>query len=250
MHVSGELRAPDEVYDRVVRDLQHIRDTYPVLTDVVDGPDYAFDQLIVRLEPPDPWVGYEDMNTFYQVVEDRVLSASLEIHVLTFCDNLNARVLATVYETLPEVLYAEPGWSTGFPDRISVEELGETYRYTFRDGYNCFDGCGCFRTWVIDVEYDGALTLVSYSEDDNSSCFVEETACCLSSGVCGATNITSCLDLDGTPLEFGTPCASTSPSGCQVTIPAVSQWGMVAMMLLVLTAGTLMCMRHARVRVV
>lgn len=247
MHVSGELRAPDEVYDRVVRDLQLIRDRYPVLSAVVDGPDFVPENLLLRLDPEKPWTGYEEMNAFYQVVNVRPSTIIPEIHRLTFCDGLNARVLELIYESLHEVLYAGPNWWTGFPDRISVEELGETYRYTFWDGYNCFDGCGCFRTWEIDVEYDGALTLVSYSEDDNSSCFVEETACCLSSDTCAVTNITSCLSQDGVPLEFGTPCESSTPYACQATIPAVSEWGMVAMMLLVLTAGTLMCMRRARV---
>ncbi|MCH8150451.1 MAG: FG-GAP repeat protein, partial [Planctomycetes bacterium] len=208
MQVSWELRAPDDEYDRIRSDLSLIREAFPMLDAVVDDPGYAPDQLIVRLSSSGSLPSYEDMNTYYQVVEDSLLGGT-DTHLLTFCDNLNAPVLSAEYTALPGVLYAEPNLAIGTDDEITITLLGGVRRYTIVDGFHdCFDGCDCERTWVIDVDEAGDVTLILYDENDFgwSWCVFEETACCLPSGTCGAMTVQPCLNQNGAPLAFEAVC--------------------------------------------
>jgi hypothetical protein len=161
MALSGKLRAPDAEYERILRDLQLIRAAYPQLETVIDDPDYAPNQLLVGLEGEPP-AGYAAFNQYYLVVDE-------EIHswwrVLTYCDNLNAEVLALEYAALPGIDWAEANFAIGIDDYITIQVLATTYRYHIDDGFwDCFDGCDCHREWVIDVDESGTVTLVSYNE--------------------------------------------------------------------------------------
>jgi hypothetical protein len=85
--------------------------------------------------------------------------------VLTYCDNLNAEVLALEYAGLPGIDWAEANYAIGIDDYITIQVLGTTYRYHIDDGFwDCFDGCDCHREWMIDVDDSGTVTLVSYNE--------------------------------------------------------------------------------------
>jgi len=198
MHLSAQLRAPDEEYERVRRDLALIRTAYPVLGAAVDDPDYVRDQLIVNVASASPQ--YEQANVFYQVVNDEIPGGS---HVLTFCDNLNAPQLAVIYEALPGVNYAEPNFFIGTDDQITIAPLGTTLRYDIDDGFNdCPAGCICHRLWSVDVDEGGGVLLVSFDE----SCGPSHTACCAAFGTCEVRAIGACLGDDGLPLDFFTSC--------------------------------------------
>ncbi len=166
MAVSGQLRAPDAEYERIAGDLALIRAAYPELVTVVDDADYVPNQLIVGISVSSP--AYAALNEYYFVVDE-------EIHgtwrVLTFCDNLNAPLLAAEYASLPEVNWAEPNWMIGIDDYITVTPLGGTYRYEIDDGFwDCFDGCDCHRLWVLDVDAEGSVSLISYAEQGWPHC--------------------------------------------------------------------------------
>ena len=173
MDVSGQLRAPDGEYTRIRDDLALIRTAYPQLTSVVDDTDYVPDQLIVGLEAGLPTAGYEALNDFYLVTDEAIHTWG---RVLTFCDNLNAPVLAQEYQKLPEVSWADPNWLIGIDDYITVRRMGGTYRYDIDDGFmDCFDGCDCHRYWVLDVDEYGVVALISYVEQGQSWCDFDST---------------------------------------------------------------------------
>ena len=245
MVLSGQLRAPDALYERILRDLALIRSTYPVLETTVDDPNFVPDQLIVRLEDTEVVPGYDALNIFYQVIDDRVLSQSRNTHLLTFCDNLNAQALRWVYETLTgEVLYAEPNFIIGADDQITIFLLPQAYRYTIIHGFgDCPAGCKCLRRAVIDVQDDGTVVLVSYSDDGGSSCEFEDTVCCLPNGGCQAMAVGSCLNQNGIPQAFDATCGECP----NLLIPTLSMWGMVLMGILTLTAATLILRRSPAV---
>jgi len=162
MAVSGQLRAPDDEYDRILGDLALIRTEFPELTAVVDDPDYVPDQLIVNVDDDGSIADYEALNEHLLVVDEQVYSWG---RVLTFCDNLNAFAAATEYAALAEVNWAEPNFLIGIDDYFTVVPDGDTYHYSIDDGFwDCFDGCDCHHYWEIDVAGDGTVTLVSYSE--------------------------------------------------------------------------------------
>jgi hypothetical protein len=209
MTFSGELRAPDDVYERIRGDLFRIRQVYPYLQSVVDDPDYVPDQLIVDLDPQQPWDGYQQLNAFYQVVLEELLFG--DTYVLTFCETINAPALVGIYDPLPEVNFAEPNGLFGTSKFITITEAGSTLRYSIDDGFfDCFDGCDCHRLWEIDVADSGVVTLVSYQESGFSWCEFEDTACC--KGQCVVRPIGACLAQGGAPLPFDVPCAGDPDS--------------------------------------
>jgi hypothetical protein len=169
MDVSGQLRAPDGEYDRLLGDLQLIRFEYPQLLTVIDDPDYVPNELVVSLVDGEPLDEYAALNDYYMVTDEEWLFSTW--WVLTFCDNLNAVPLGPIYEALPAVEHADPNWYYGHDDYITVTVIGTTYRYDIDDGFlDCFDGCDCHRQWAIDVDEFGTVTLVSYNEWGMSWC--------------------------------------------------------------------------------
>ena len=168
MALRGTLRAGNSDYDRILRDLGLIRAAYPDLVTVIDDPDYVPNQLIVKLLAGQPTDGYEALNQYYLVTDEEVYTWG---RVLTFCDNLNAPVLAAEYAALPEVDWAEPNGLIGNDDIITVADMGGVFSYTIDDGFwDCFDGCDCHRLWVFYVTWAGQVTLESYEEYGQSWC--------------------------------------------------------------------------------
>ena len=162
MGVSGRLRAPDAQYERILGDLALIRAQYPELVTVIDDEDYVPNQLIVGINDGQPLDDYHALNEYYRVEDEEIHSF---YRLLTFCDNLNAPLLAPIYAALPSVNWGDPNWWIGIDDYITIDVLGSTYRYNIDDGFwDCFDGCDCHRVWVIDVDEFGTVTLVTYYE--------------------------------------------------------------------------------------
>ncbi len=162
MDISGELRAPDAEYERILRDLALIRTAYPELETVIDDTDYLPNQLLVGLVDGQPLDDYYALNECYQLESEEI---HYSFRLLTFCDSLNAPVLAAIYAVLPAVSWADPNHLIGIDDYITIDVIGSTYRYSIDDGFgDCFDGCDCHRFWVIDVDESGAVTLISYQE--------------------------------------------------------------------------------------
>jgi hypothetical protein len=162
MDLADALRAPEIEYNRILGDLAAIRGKYPELVDVVDDTDFAPNQLLVGIGNPPPGGDYETLNAFYQVLDEEIHASW---RLLTFCDNLNAVVLAPIYTAAPEVNWADPNWLIGIDDYITIAVIGTTYRYNIDDGFwDCFDGCDCHREWIIDVDDLGNVMFVSYQE--------------------------------------------------------------------------------------
>ncbi|MHC4090782.1 MAG: hypothetical protein ACYSUQ_02950 [Planctomycetota bacterium] len=168
MDLTGQLRAPETEYQRILGDLQLIRSIYTELVTVIDDPDWVSDQLLVGMPTGEPAENYEQLNAYYMAIDEDIHATW---RVVTFCDNLNPVVLAPIYAALPEVNYAEPNYFIGTDDQITITILGTTYRYLIDDGFlDCFDGCDCHRVWEIDVTAGGRVALVSYEEWGMSWC--------------------------------------------------------------------------------
>jgi len=211
MHLSGAIRAPDDQYSRIRRDLALIRAGHPILMYVDDSPDYARDDLIVQLDPGMSWDGYEEMNAYYQVIEVyAMLGGSL---CLTYCDNINAYALSQTYESLPEVLNTTPNYVIGAGNQITIEDRGTTYRYTIIEGwFDCVVECGCERQYVFDVEEDGTISFVSYDEFGAPQCGFGDAACCFADLTCVVDYVGPCLNQGGRPQLLNTVCGDDGDS--------------------------------------
>ncbi len=203
MILTGELRAPDAEYQRIRRDLELIRRTYPILRAVTDSPDYERNTLLVKLDPNLPHDGYDDLNRQYQAIDDRPSSGGWR--KVTYCDTVHAPSLAPIYLDLPEVLAAEENRLDG-GDQITIIVFGTTYEYVIQDCYGGDSfGCRCERRWTIDVSEAGAVNLLSYEDRGTGSCPFVQPACCLA-GTCSYRGIATCLDSGGTPLSMAATC--------------------------------------------
>lgn len=162
MALRQTLRADESDYQRILRDLALIRAEYPKLQNVIDDTDWVPKELILKLVAGQPTAGYQALNRFYQVVQERVYTWGI---VLTFCDNLNAEVLASKYAALPEVQWASPNYLYGIENYIIVTDRGDRWDYWIDDGFwDCFDGCDCHREWLLQVDAQGTVYLISYLE--------------------------------------------------------------------------------------
>lgn len=214
MKLTAQLRSPDEEYERIRDDLWLIRLTHQLLWQVGDEGSYADDQLVVDLDQGLPWTGFHDLNAYYQVVGEEVILD--DTYLLTFCDNINADELASIYEALPEVVYAEPNFVVGCVDEIIVSVMSTTYSYRMVEGWanpdDMFPGCNCWMIWEFDVEEGGALDWISYNEQEDGwwYCPFGDFPCCLPDPECDVIPIDTCRLQGGWLQQYG--CGSDGDS--------------------------------------
>jgi len=166
---GGPLTLPQQMYDRIDRDLGLIRTEFPALVPETHTLAWAPTQLIVNvpnLQAPD----YLCHNTFYQVTGTQHLFSTW--YVLTFAGKFNVPAMAQLYMTNAAVTFAEPNGLIGGQNFWVPTNMGNgVWRWNIDDGFHdCFDGCDCHRYYVIDVDAAGKVTLISYVEQGQSWC--------------------------------------------------------------------------------
>jgi len=90
-----------------------------------------------------------------------------------------------------------------------------------------------FDTYKIGLYVDFAMVALTFQ----SAAPPANEACCLPNYSCAEATPDACLGQGGTPQGVGTSCASF-PCPVPVGIPTISAWGVVAMTLLLLAAGS------------
>ncbi|UCD75674.1 MAG: hypothetical protein JSV91_01920 [Phycisphaerales bacterium] len=160
----GPLLLPEESYNRIVRDQDLIRTDYPGLLTEFHDMAWMPNEMIVKLIEGEPLDMYEAYNTYYQVIDEYNLFGTW--WVLTLAGNINVPGLVVEYLGLDAVEYAEPNGLIGGQNFWQPVVMAEdTWRWNIDDGFHdCTDGCDCHRYYVIDVEADGTVILVSYEE--------------------------------------------------------------------------------------
>ncbi|NNF42809.1 MAG: IPTL-CTERM sorting domain-containing protein [Phycisphaerales bacterium] len=73
-------------------------------------------------------------------------------------------------------------------------------------------------------------------------------ACCFSDSVCSELDADTCTAQGGTYQGELVSCAAAA-AACATLIPAVGQWGLIVLALLLLTAGTIVIRRVSAMRV-
>lgn len=161
---GGPLLMPDGIYERIDRDLGLIRDEYPDLAQEPHSMAWAPNQLLIKLFPDEPLDEYEAHNVYFQVIDEHNIFG--DWWTLTFAGNLNVAALAPIYRALEAVDISEPNALIGGQNCYSPMDLGDgAWRWDIDDGFmDCTDGCDCHRHYIIDIDEDGALTLVLYEE--------------------------------------------------------------------------------------
>lgn len=164
LEMSLGLLASEADYNRVLRDLGLIRAAYPALADQFHSIAWAPNQLIVAVDRTVPHDDYECRNGWYGVIDEQLLFASgnNDWYVITLPGKINAEALAVDYEHLAEVAFAEPnglfgGQNYWIPSRL----ITGNWRWDIDDGWHdCFDGCDCHHTYIIETDAAGNVILI------------------------------------------------------------------------------------------
>jgi len=164
---GGPLLPADALVERVVRDIELIREYTPLLSDQIHTPAFQWDFLILSRDHAADSASYECLNDYYQAS----LWAELEIlqmTILQFPGPINTPALAQIYAQSEHVNWAEASAIYGgenFWIPTPFGGLDGTWSWFVDDGFHdCFDGCDCHYYYWFTVSGDGVVTLIDYQE--------------------------------------------------------------------------------------
>lgn len=176
IELTGELRAPDQEYERIHHDLLLIASKMPELADIKAGRSYSDNRLLVRLADKDDHDEFDMLNSYYGVIFDHQSTNDSGLHLIIFCDTLDAAVLADLYKQCSEVANAEPDF-VGCADCCHGEMFVEAasvglFRYHFSYTYPDHEGilCACWRHRVLETDGEGGIDTVSCTDSCLPSC--------------------------------------------------------------------------------
>ncbi len=165
MLISNQLRVPGAVYNRIVRDLDLLDATYPILM-TVERITRGMDGLLVELDLTQPHDGFDALNAYYQGSAESAFWFMPEWKGVAFCDTLNTNTVRSAYLALPEVTWVEYGPDSGYNSNADYVDLtvdGDVYVYELSNGAgDCPSGCYCRQTWRFAVTPAGSITVLSY----------------------------------------------------------------------------------------
>ncbi len=171
---AGPLLVPADIYARIDADLDAIRAHTPALAAAIHSPAWPANRLIVKVINGLPLDDYQCLNAYYQVIDEDVLfpSGNGVWYVLTLAGQLNIAALASVYQALPEVEFAEPDFMIGGAKFWTPTPLANgAWRWDVDDGFlDCFDGCDCHRLYTFRTSATGVVSLLSYQETGQPWC--------------------------------------------------------------------------------
>jgi len=160
--LSGELVAPDSLYEQISNDLRDIRDafgdTFQIIARIEFFPPWMAGQLMMSFEDSvvqqirnGEYHAWDELNQEYQVVDiDTGLIDFIGLVVLTFNGRLHPWRLAELYEKLPGVRYASPNFIYGDRPNVYARETGGGLSYLFRNGWgDCPAGCIYNEYWYF-----------------------------------------------------------------------------------------------------
>jgi hypothetical protein len=173
--LAGQLRAPDEEYDRISRDLRLIRDAHADLIDVRDHRIALLNGLFVRLQSSEDHNEIDLLNEHYVYTSRNIYWN--ELFYIQYCDVLYPTVLGAIYEQSDQVEYTHGDGFGCIPpccwNQVEVAVEGTTFTYDFSfyyDPSDSFVSCGCRRTRVIKVDEAGTISQVSCEDSCLPDC--------------------------------------------------------------------------------
>jgi hypothetical protein len=162
IEASGAVVAPQQVYDRIVRDLDAIRASNPV-DGIRTTASWVPDELLIGFDDAGKaavaagaYTDWNCSNALYGMTSIDVRSAFVLVH---YGHLFNMPLLAATYATLPHITYAEPNGLYGDGDDVCASSDGETYSYVFDAGSgDCAAGCIEHTYWGFSTSETGEIT--------------------------------------------------------------------------------------------
>jgi hypothetical protein len=171
--LSGELEAPQELYDTILDDLAQIRDAYSAAVPEVGitfMPRWVAGMLLIGVTNEakqqirqGQYHDLDSLNAYYHLAEMDTSSLFniLNSVKLTFMGRLHPEVLSVPYGAIESVTYAEPNhyccdWSNVYP---WFSNDGMTYLFRKGEG-DCPSGCIDSYFWYFRVSDGGVIDYV------------------------------------------------------------------------------------------
>jgi hypothetical protein len=177
--LSGELVAPDDIWDQVLRDLADIRsthgDTFGSILSIRFSPPWivgnliiGFDSSTAQMVANGDYNAWNQLNESYQVTEIDTRSIRYDWVLVHFKDRLHPRRLAEMYEVLPGVAYAEPNGIMGDRSNIYPRQTFRGITYLFREGWgDCPSGCIYNIYWYFVIEWNRPTFFGQWNPQEN-----------------------------------------------------------------------------------
>ncbi len=167
LQATGELIAPEDVYQRVVAELTGIRDRFPNATDHEAIGCWDPSRLLIRFEAEtqaevndEQYQDWDDLNDIFSLGEVEYRE-EININVLKFDGRFNPGRLAREYSSLDGAIYTAP--ATGLEDGndicLSIRE--DKHFYIFKQGWgSCLGGCENRSFLGVQVDSSGNIEQV------------------------------------------------------------------------------------------
>jgi hypothetical protein len=164
--LSGELEAPDDLYNRVLRELAAIRsafgDDFQPITRLTFHPPWLmhcltvwFDDTTAQKVAGGEYHAWDELNERYHVARVDTHAVGIGFAKLYFKETFHPRRLAEQYAPLPGVSHAEPNGFDGDWPNVYPRQAGSGITYLFRYAYgDCMGGCIYNEYWYFVFEGD------------------------------------------------------------------------------------------------
>jgi hypothetical protein len=158
---DGPLLPPQDIYDRVDRDLDLIRKAVPHLEDKIHVQAWMTNQIIASYPESEPAENVDCLITYYQGEVTNVFFGHM--HVIQFAGEANMEAMSTQFAELPETAWAQPDHLLGGDNFWIPTDLGDGLWHWWIDNgwHDCFDGCDCHIVYDIHVDADGNVEVIN-----------------------------------------------------------------------------------------
>jgi len=163
--LSGQLVAPDDLYERVLADLTSIRgifgDSLPSITQITFWPHWVpgcllmgFDDSIVVKIRQGEYHAWDELNEQYGIESiDTSMIFVMGFVRLNFTGRLHPRRLQELYAVLPGIWSVSPNGIIGDGSNVYARETTSGMTYLFRNGWgDCPSGCIENEFWYFSCE--------------------------------------------------------------------------------------------------
>ena len=167
---NGPLLPTQEMYDRIDRDLDLIRQAFPELIGKTHVPAWSPNQIIASYPADGENENVNCLLTAYQGEVVNILFGTM--HVIQFDGQANMTAMAQKFAAAPETAWAEEDFIWGGDKFWHATPLANGWwLWDIDDGWHdCFDGCDCHIYYTIRISEAGQVVLVSQTEQGMPWC--------------------------------------------------------------------------------
>jgi hypothetical protein len=166
IEASGAFVAPEDLYQRIARDLALVRTAIPQVQEVQHMPPFLPGVLLGLTEAAaekaraGTYGAWDCLNAYYGG-EVEWVGSGLPLASVKHKPRIDTRQLAEDYARLPGVSYATSNGPAGDGTDICVSIEADAYVYIFDDaGGDCPSGCTEHRYYGASVRTDGSVTVL------------------------------------------------------------------------------------------